>query len=169
MSQHNLYIDNRLVISRDFKAPKTLVFKALSESERFAQWWGPSNFETKVIQFNFKPDGICHYCFESPDGLKMWGRFIFKEILPNKKIEFLNCFSDENAGVIRAPFDENWPLEMFNIITLEENEGTTILTFIISPYNASDAELKTFSENHENMELGFKGTLDRLEDYLLKN
>ncbi|MBP8066050.1 MAG: SRPBCC domain-containing protein [Flavobacterium sp.] len=169
MSQHNLYIDNKLVISRDFKAPKNLVFKALSEADRFEQWWGPSGFTTRVTTFDFRPEGTCHYCLESPEGDTMWGRFVFKEILPNKKMEFLNCFSDENAGVIRAPFNETWPLEMFNIITLEETNGTTVLTLIIAPYNASDAEIKTFGENHENMEAGFKGTLDRLEDYLLKN
>ncbi|HSD14012.1 MAG TPA: SRPBCC domain-containing protein [Flavobacterium sp.] len=169
MSHHNLYIDNKLVISRDFKAPKNLVYKAWSEAERFEQWWGPSGFSTNVITFDFRQQGTCHYCIESPDSLKMWGRFIYKEILPNKKIEFLNCFSDENAGVIRAPFSESWPLEMFNIMTLEEENGITTVTLLIAPYNASDMEIKTFGENHENMELGFKGTFDRLEDYLLKN
>ncbi|ESU26375.1 hypothetical protein FLJC2902T_28610 [Flavobacterium limnosediminis JC2902] len=169
MSHHNLYIDNKLIISRDFKAPIHLVFKAWSEAERFEQWWGPTGFSTGVTDFDFRPGGLCHYYIESPDATKMWGRFIYKEILPDKKIEFLNCFSNEDKGVIRAPFSETWPLEMFNILTLEELNGITTITLIVAPYNASDAEVKTFGENHANMELGFKGTFDRLEDYLLKN
>jgi len=169
MSHHNLYIDNKLVISRDFKAPKHLVFKAWSEAERFQQWWGPASFSTNVVNMTFLPEGHCLYYIESPDALKMWGRFVYKEIIPDKKIEFLNCFSDENGAVIRAPFSETWPLEMFNILTLEETNGITTLTLLIAPYNASDNEMKTFDENHQNMELGFKGTFDRLEDYLLKN
>lgn len=169
MSQHNLYLENEITITRAFKAPKSLVFKAFSQDTALQQWWGPKGFQTEVISFAFKPQGIFHYNFQSPDGLQMWGKFVYREMEPNTKIVFVNSFSDERGNSIRAPFSENWPLEMQNVLTLEESNGNTTLKLQIAPYNASEAEIKTFSENHENMELGFQGTFDRLEDYLLKN
>nr|WP_294938125.1 SRPBCC domain-containing protein [uncultured Flavobacterium sp.] len=169
MSQHNLYVGNELIITRTFKAPKSLVFKAWSEADRLKEWWGPKGFTTDVVNFAFVLNGIFHYSIQSPDGLKMWGKFVYKETEPITKIAFLNSFTDENANNIRAPFSETWPLEMYNLLTLEESNGNTTIKLQISPYNASEAEVKTFGENHENMELGFQGTFDRLEDYLLKN
>lgn len=169
MSQHNIFREKELIITRTFKAPKHLVFKAWSEAERLEQWWGPKGFSLTVEQLNFQPNGIFHYCIQSPDGLKMWGKFVYQDIEPNVKIVFLNSFTDENAKNIRAPFNETWPLEMHNVLTLEESNGNTTIQLQISPNNASEAEVKTFSENHENMQIGFAGTFDRLEDYLLKN
>lgn len=169
MSQHNIFREKELIISRTFKAPKPLVFKAWSEAERLEQWWGPKGFSLTVEQLEFHPEGTFHYCIQSPDDLKMWGKFVYKAIEPNTKIVFLNSFTDENANTIRAPFSETWPLEMYNVLTLEELNGNTTIQLHISPYNASEAEVNTFGENHENMEIGFTGTFDRLEDYLLKN
>lgn len=169
MSQHNIFREKELIITRTFKAPKNLVFKAWSEAERLEQWWGPKGFSLTVEQLNFHPNGVFHYCIQSPDGLKMWGKFVYQDIEPNVKIVFLNSFADENANTIRAPFSDTWPLEMYNVMTLEELDGNTTVQLHISPYNASDSEVTTFGENHENMEIGFTGTFDRLEDYLLKN
>jgi uncharacterized protein YndB with AHSA1/START domain len=169
MSQHNLSVENELIITRTFKAPKSLVYKAWSEAERLEQWWGPNGFSLRVEKLEYRPEGIFHYCMQSPDGLKMWGKFVYKTIEPNSRIVFLNSFSDEYANTIRAPFSATWPLEMYNLLTMEELNGNTTITLHISPQNASEAESKTFGENHENMVLGFKGTFDRLEDYLLKN
>ena len=51
----------------------------------------------------------------------MWGRFVFREIVAPERIVFINSFSDENAGLTRAPFfDGKWPLEMLTVFSFEE-------------------------------------------------
>lgn len=162
-------VKDELVIKRTYKAPKSLVFKAWAEAERLEQWWSPIDFSLEVITFSFQPQGIFHYCFLSPDGLKMWGKFVYLEVEHNSKIVFKSSFADENANSIRAPFNANWPLEIQNTVIFEESEGETIMTLRGVPFNATEEEIKTFNENMENMLLGFNGTFDRLEDYLLKN
>ena len=164
-----LEVKDELIIKRTYKAPKSLVFKAWAEAERLEQWWGPLDFSLEVITLDFQPQGIFHYCFESPDGLKMWGKFVYLEIEQNTKIIFTNSFADENENIIRAPFSNTWPLEIQNTITFEEADGETTMILRGFPFNATEDEINTFNENLENMLLGFNGTFDRLEDYLLKN
>jgi hypothetical protein len=36
------------------------------------------------------------------------------------------------------------------------------------PHHASPASQDLFAKNHDNMNLGFKGTIDKLESYLLE-
>lgn len=162
-------IKDELLIKRTYKAPKSLVYKAWAEAERIEQWWGPIGCSLRMITLSFQKQGIFHYCFTSPDGLKMWGKFVYMDIEHNSKIVFKNSFADENANSIRAPFNDNWPIEILNTITFEELEGETTMTLHSFPLNATAVEINTFNENKENMLLGFKSTFDRLEDYLLKN
>src|ERR1041385_1556257 len=68
------------VISRVFDAPRDLVWKAFTECEHLMHWWGPKGFKMVSCKMDFRPGGIFHYCLESPDGQKMWGKFIYREI-----------------------------------------------------------------------------------------
>jgi len=43
------------VITRVFDAPCDLVFKAWTEADRLAQWWGPKNFKVEVAKLELKP------------------------------------------------------------------------------------------------------------------
>ncbi len=155
-------------ISRAFDAPRALVYKAWTEAERLAQWWGPKGFTNEVKQLDLKPGGIFHYSMVLPDGAKMWGRFIFKEIVPPERLVFVVSFSDESAGIVRSPFCDIWPLETLSTVTLVEQDGQTIVTMEGTPINASEEECKTFTDSFASMTQGWTGTLDQLTDYLKK-
>ncbi|MFJ7363897.1 hypothetical protein ACIQWQ_07165 [Peribacillus frigoritolerans] len=47
-----------LVMERIFDGQRDLVFKAFSNSEHLAGWWGTSGWQTENREFNFKPDGV---------------------------------------------------------------------------------------------------------------
>jgi uncharacterized protein YndB with AHSA1/START domain len=154
-------------ISRTFQAPKSLVWKALSEGNAMAQWWGPKGFSTDVRRFEFEPGGIFHYKLESHGGQVMWGRFEYKEIEPMDRLVFLSGFSDETGGLVRAPFfDGVWPLEVLDTITLVEEGDRTTLTLTAVPVNASAAEEASFLNEFKGMQAGFGGTFDQLDAYL---
>ena len=53
-----------LTIIRTINAPKALVFKAFSEAEALAAWWGPKGMPVKVMTLDFKPNGKFHYKME---------------------------------------------------------------------------------------------------------
>src|SRR5437899_7660320 len=88
-----------LLVTRTFDAPRELVFKAWTEPERLAQWWGPKGFTMKKVSVDLRPGGVFHYGMTSPDGHEMWGRFVYREITPPERLIFVNSFSDEDAGI----------------------------------------------------------------------
>lgn len=157
-----------LVITRVFNAPRKLVFKAFTEAERMAQWWGPKGSSIHVAKLDFRPGGMFHYSLESPDGNVMWARFIYREIMEPEKIVFVSSFSDEQGNITRAPFFDNWPLEILNKLTLTENGGKTTLTLKGGPINATEDERSRFESLFSSMQQGFSGTFDQLEEFLSK-
>lgn len=96
----------------------------------------------------------------------MWGRFRYLDIEAPRRIVFINSFSDEAGGITRAPFDEQWPQEMRNTITLSEASGVTTLTLTGRPENATPEEAAVYDAHHESMHQGFGGTFDKLAAYL---
>jgi uncharacterized protein YndB with AHSA1/START domain len=161
--------DHEFVITRVFDVPRDLVFKAWTDAEAMAQWWGPKGYDILVSKFEFYPGGIFHYRMQSSGGHEMWGRFVFREILAPERIVFSNSFADEEGNIIRAPFfDGIWPLEVLNTVTLTDHEGGTTLVLRAVPLNATEPERKVFHDSFQSMKQGYGGTLDKLADYLSK-
>jgi uncharacterized protein YndB with AHSA1/START domain len=158
---------NEFVISRVFNAPRKLVWKALSEAEALAQWWGPKGATINVNKLDFKPNGVFHYNMQSPMGV-MWGLFKYVEMVEPEKLVFINSFSDEAGGVTPNPFLPSFPLETKNIITLSEQGGKTTLTLKGGPINATEEQQKAYRDMMGSMNQGFAGTFDQLDEYLSK-
>ncbi len=87
-----------LVITREFDAPRDLVWKAWTEPDRLAKWWGPAGFAMKVTSVDVRPGGLFLYGMRPPDREDQWGRFVFREVVPQERIVFVNSFSDEKAA-----------------------------------------------------------------------
>jgi len=154
-----------LVISRTFNAPREMVWKAFTEAEALAQWWGPKGVDLHVSTLDFSLGGIFHYNMPSPGGV-MWGLFKYLEIVKPERIVFISSFSDEEGNIQRAPFSPTFPMEIMNIMTLIEHGGKTTLTLKADPMNATKEEQNFFINMMGGMQQGFKGTFDQLEEYL---
>src|SRR5260221_13652441 len=46
-----------IVITREFDAPRELVFKAVTDPKLIPQWWGPRHLSTDVDQMDVRPGG----------------------------------------------------------------------------------------------------------------
>lgn len=154
------------LISRTFHAPRELVWKAWSERARLMEWFSPKGFRMPAAKMEFHPGGSFHYCLEAPNGNEMWGKFVYREIVPMEKIVLVSFFSDEAGGITRHPLSATWPLETLSTFTLAEENGRTITTIHWLPLNATDEENKTFDGARDGMKQGWSGTLDQLEVYL---
>jgi uncharacterized glyoxalase superfamily protein PhnB/uncharacterized protein YndB with AHSA1/START domain len=154
-----------LTLVREFDAPKEMVFKAFADAEALAEWWGPIEVKTSVVTLDFRPGGLFHYKMISPQGVN-YGRFIYGKIQEPDLLEFIVSFSDEKAGIAKAPFAVDWPLEIFNRIVLTEKNGKTILTLTGYPVNATDSQYKVFTDMGQNIQNGFNGTFNQLERYI---
>ena len=167
MDSSNTAPDSReLVIVRSFDAPRDLVWQAWSSADALARWWGPVIFENRVISLDFRPGGIFHYAMRTRDGQDMYGRFIYGELAPPERMEYVSSFADEKGNPVRAPWDEQWPLETANTITFDEQDGRTLLTLRSIPLNGNEVEHEKFRAMFGSMQQGYGGTLDQLEKYL---
>ena len=155
-------------IVRVLNAPLDLVWKAHTEEKGLAEWWGPKGFKRVKCKLDLRPGGVFHYGMQSPDGLMIWGKFIYREIVPKSKIVFVDCFSDENAGITRHPMAPKWPAELLNTVTFSEANGKTTLTLRARPISATEEERAIFYGAFESMNQGFGGTYDQLDEYLKK-
>jgi uncharacterized protein YndB with AHSA1/START domain len=157
------------VISRVFDAPRDLVWKAFTEPERMKEWWGPKGFTVIASKMDLRVGGTYHYGLRGPDGADMWGKFVFREIVPRERMVLITSFSDEAGGVTRHPMAPTWPLEMLSVFTFEDEPGgKTRLTVRWSPHNATEEERKTFDAGRDSMRMGWGGTLDTLAAYLAR-
>ncbi|HAT30704.1 MAG TPA: polyketide cyclase [Janthinobacterium sp.] len=156
------------VISHAFEAPRELVYRAWTEAERLAQWWGPGGFTLDVLELDVRPGGIFHYGMRSPHGLEMWGKSTYREIAPPERIVSLLCFADRQGNPVRHPMSATWPLETLNTMTLVETDGKTMLTLRSTPHDANELETNTFREGHASMVQGFGCTFEQLAAYLAR-
>jgi uncharacterized protein YndB with AHSA1/START domain len=159
------------VISRTFDAPRKLVWKALTEAEALAQWWGPKGASIRVIKLEMRPGGLFHYSMQYRPGHEIFGRFVYREIAAPERLVYVSSFSDANGGIAPAPFPQlgdHWPREVLNNLTLTEQGGKTTLTLRGGPINATEEGRKAFADMRDSMRQGFGGTFDKLDDYLAK-
>ena len=99
----------------------------------------------------------------------MWGKFTYREIIPQQKLVFISSFSDEAGGTTRHPLHKDWPLEMLSVFSFEDAPGgKTKFTVRWQPYNATPAERQTFEAGRDSMRQGWSGTMDQLATYLAK-
>ncbi len=153
-------------LSRRFDAPRDLVFRAFSEAQHLAHWWGPKGMKITVKSLDFRPGGTFHYKMTGDDGFSMWGKFIYRDIIAPEKIVFVNAFADEEGNIIRPPFPDPWPVEIYYIINFSEANGKTILTVQSSAIHATSEEQQTFLNGFDSMQEGFGGTFDQLQEYM---
>ena len=171
--QHLERLDQHLaapvfVITRTFDAPRDLVWKAWTEPERLAEWWGPKGCTLRVVKVDLRPGGMFHYAMAYKPGHEMWGRFVYREIAAPERLVYVSSFSDAEGGITRAPFKENFPLEILSTLTLTETGGKTALTLRALPINPTADERATFAGMFGSMQQGFTGTFDQLDGYLAK-
>jgi uncharacterized protein YndB with AHSA1/START domain len=161
-----LATSKEFVLTREFAAPRELVWQAWTDAAHLQRWFGPKGFTMPVCAMDFRPGGVFHYCMKSPDGHEMWGKWLFQEIVPPERLVVITSFSDAQAGITRHPLSATWPLRSRSTTTLTERDGRTTLTLRWVPYGATDEEQRTFDGAHGGMTQGWKGTLDQLDAYL---
>lgn len=154
-------------ISRVFKAPRARVWQAWTDPAQFSRWFGPKGVVTTVLAFDLRPGGIVHACMETPDGVRMWARFLYREVTPTTRLVWQHAFANDKGEVIRAPFfDGNWPLELLSTAVLADEGDGTRVTITWTPIDATEVERQTFIGNMESMTQGWSGTFDQLEALL---
>ena len=90
MPRHTLTLttpsEREIVMTRDFDAPRELVFEAHSKCEHMANWWGPRRYTLTLCEMDFRPGGAYRFVQRGDDGAEYGFRGEFREILPPERI-----------------------------------------------------------------------------------
>lgn len=152
--------DRTFVMERVFSAPIDLVWKAWTEPDRIAQWWGPRGFSTVVKEMDVRPGGTWIYCMYSPqflpEGQAACGKGVYVEVVDREKLVYDDYFSDENGNVT-----PNMPV-LITTVLFHDLSGKTRVTSTSECANPQD--LRKILDM--GVEQGATETWDRLEELL---
>jgi len=136
-------------ITKEFNAPRELVWDAYTKPEILDRWWAPKPMTSRTEVMDFKVGGRRFYAMVSPDGQERWVVQKYTSITPKTNFKLFNAFADENENL-------ELPGSDWNITFTEQNGKTTVHTSI---YNESLERLERM------IEYGFKeGTMGQLKN-----
>ncbi len=75
-----------LFITREFDAPRELVFKAYTDPELYVQWLGPRMMKMKLEKFEPRSGGMWRYIHIDPQGNEYGFHGVYHEVLPPERL-----------------------------------------------------------------------------------
>jgi uncharacterized protein YndB with AHSA1/START domain len=145
--------DEQILITREFDAPKHLVYKAWTTPELVSRWWAGHRGTVTNAEIDLRVGGKWRYVLVANGGFEVAFHGEFREIVPNERI-----LSTEVYEMPGAPTgDEGAPL---NTVTFTEMDGRTILTLLTECWSK---ELRDTIIN-SGMEGGMQEQMDLLEE-----
>ncbi|MBS0536208.1 MAG: SRPBCC family protein [Proteobacteria bacterium] len=152
--RNNLDLSDPISIkgTREFDAPRELVFRAFTDPKHLAQWWGPDGFTTTTSHFEFRPGGTWRFVMHGPDGRDYQNRITFDEIVPNERIAYHHGGGDDVE-----------PVKFSQTVTFEDLGGgrTRIVWRGVFP----NAEARDFVIKEYGADKGLVQTMARLAGY----
>lgn len=114
-----------LVITRVFDAPRDLVFKAWTDPEQLARWWGPRNFSTTSVALDSRPGGAHRTCMRSAEGKDYWSGGVFREVVEPERLAFTFTWDE---------FEDQPTHEMLVTVTFTAEGDRTRMVFRQTPF-----------------------------------
>ncbi|MEW5849380.1 MAG: SRPBCC family protein [Myxococcota bacterium] len=144
--------DREIMITREFNAPRALVYDAYTRPELIRRWLGVQpGWSMAVCEVDLRVGGTYRYQWRGPDGMSMGMRGVYWEIVPREKL------------VSSEKFDEAWYQgDAMGTVEFRENAGRTTITTTIryDSQEIRDAVLKS------PMEQGMAAAFNTLEELL---
>ena len=78
--------DEQILITREFDAPKHLVYKAWTTPELVKRWWSGQRGEGTLAEIDLRVGGAWRYVMMATEGFDVGFHGEHREIVPNKRI-----------------------------------------------------------------------------------
>jgi uncharacterized protein YndB with AHSA1/START domain len=147
----SLPTDTDILITRDFDAPKHLVYRAWTTPELITRWWSGDRGDVTGVEVDLRVGGTWRYVMTANGGFEVAFHGEFREIVPNERIVNTEVYEGAGDGA-----DDHPPLVT---VTFTEVEGRTTLTQLIAcpSREVRDAIIDS------GMEGGMQEAMDHLE------
>ena len=139
--------DEQILITREFDAPRHLVYKAWTTPELVKRWWSGDRGEMTIAEIDLRVGGAWRYVMVTNGGFEVAFRGEYREIVPNERIVSTEIFEGMPEG------------EALNIVTFTQKDGRTTLKVLVqhASKEARDAHIDS------GMETGMQEGMDLLE------
>lgn len=144
----------RLLITREFAAPRSLVWHAWTEPTHFARWFGPRSFTIPRIELDVRPGGAIRCDMRAPDGKIFKNLGAFTEVVEPEKLGCTLRYEEKGAVVF----------ENLQTVTFAERGGNTLLTLEVRVLRQGADAAKYLA----GMEEGWNQTLDKLAELVTR-
>jgi uncharacterized protein YndB with AHSA1/START domain len=144
--------DEQILITREFDAPKHLVYKAYTTPELVRRWWHANRGEMTVVEIDLRVGGAWRYVAVTPDGTEVGFHGEYREIVPNERIVSTEVYEG-------APQPDGPEQGTLNTATFADTDGRTTLAILVE---APSKEIRDAIID-SGMEAGMQDALDLLE------
>jgi uncharacterized protein YndB with AHSA1/START domain len=148
--------DEQILITREFDAPKHLVYEAFTTPELVKRWWSARRGVVTVAEIDLRVGGAWRYVMVS-DGFEVGFHGEYREIVPNERIVSTEVYEGLPDGVSE---EEGATL---NTATFTETDGRTTLEILVRAANKVSRDAIIDS----GMEAGMQDAMDLLEEVAL--
>ncbi len=139
--------DEQILITREFAAPKHLVYRAWTTPELVKRWWSGRRGEVTSAEIDLRVGGTWRYVMVANEGFEVAFHGEYRELVPNERIVSTEVYEGFPDG------------EALDTLTLTEADGRTTLTILVqhSSKEHRDAHIDS------GMEGGMQEGMDLLE------
>jgi uncharacterized protein YndB with AHSA1/START domain len=138
-----------ITITRVFDAPRELVWKAWTEPDQLARWWGPRGSRAPVekITMDVRPGGTLRVTSISADGHEMTIQGVYQEVVEPERLVF------------EEPAEGAWHEGAVSVATFTDlGDGRTEMVV--------QTTIHTTDEMRAQAQTGMESTFDRLGEYV---
>jgi uncharacterized protein YndB with AHSA1/START domain len=142
-----------MIATREINAPREQVWRAWTDPEHLAHWWGPVGFTTTTQSFDMRERGTWRFVMHGPDGRDYQNRITFDLIESPSMIKYHHGGGDDVESV-----------RFQNVVTFEEIGPARTRVTMHAVFPSAEERARVIREY--GADKGAIETLSRLADYV---
>ena len=144
--------DTEILVTREFNAPRHLLWKAWTTPELVKRWWHANRGTCTTADIDLRVGGKWRWVMVTDSGFEVAFHGEYKEVVPNERLVYTEVYEG-------APLAEDGEEAAINTLTLREENGRTFATMLTSTRTRAVRDMIINS----GMEAGMQDALDLVE------
>lgn len=113
--------DTQIRVTREFNAPKDVVWRVFTEPELIARWWAGQRGTVTSVEIDPRPGGTYRYVMRADEGFEVAFHGEFRDVVPGERLVHTEVFEGMPEAEDSATI---------NTYTFTEHDGTTTLELV---------------------------------------
>jgi uncharacterized protein YndB with AHSA1/START domain len=116
--------DTQILVTREFDAPKHLLYKAWTTPELIKRWWHANRGQVTSVEVDARVGGAWRFVMLADGGFEVGFHGEYQEIVPNERLVFTEVFegAPEAPAVTDVRFTEQGGRTTVTILTTHEKQ-----------------------------------------------